>query len=256
MGMFLRLIACEVAVRELGHVAAFSPHCIDSEFLPVGNHDNPRKGKVDLQSRIDSIPEGKYDAILVGYGICNMILSGLKARNTQLVIPRAHDCITFFLGSKERYQQTFTDNCGSYYFTAGWLEFPLRRARAQGRNDPSELASQISPISMGKSFAELVEKYGEENALYLMEVSQSWAQKYQKAILIGMPFDQKLDLKSKVSQICQQHGWMMHEMQGDLTLLQRFVDGDWDPKDFLIVQPGQEVAFTYDEKVITATNPG
>jgi hypothetical protein len=133
------------------------------------------------------------------------------------------------------------------------LEFPLRRSKELGQAVASELASQISPISMGRSYAELVEKYGEENAQYLMEVSQSWAQKYQKGIIINQPFDEKLELNAKVNNICQQHGWAMDEIKGDLGLLQRFVNGDWASDDFLMVKPGEEVALTYNESIIASS---
>jgi hypothetical protein len=170
--MHLKVIACEVACREIGFAAAHSPNIVDFEFLPVGHHDDPKNGHQDLQTRVNAAPPGRYDAILVGYGICNLMLNGLSTRHTPLVIPRAHDCITFFLGSKERYQEVFNTCPGTYYFTAGWLEFSQRKARAQGSTlSADEVSAQTSPFALGKTYAELVSKYGEENASYLVEVT-------------------------------------------------------------------------------------
>src|SRR5262249_55290800 len=99
--MRLKVIACEIAKRELEHVAARSKSSIDFEFLPQGYHDVPAAGGQQIQRHIDAVTDGKYDAIVLSYGLCGKILEGLRCAHTQLVIPRAHDCITFFLGSKE-----------------------------------------------------------------------------------------------------------------------------------------------------------
>ncbi len=253
--MYLKILACEVACREIGFAAAHSPNMVDMEFLPVGHHDDPQHGRLDLQARVNSAPEGKYDAILVGYGICNLMLNGLAAHRTPLVIPRAHDCITFFLGSKERYHQVFHACPGTYYFTAGWLEFPQRKARANGSQSAGEeVGAQASPFALGKSYAELVAKYGEENARYLLEVTERWTQSYQRGLLIHFDFNQRLELREKVAEICRRHGWSMDELKGDLGLLQRWVDGAWNENDFLIVPPGQAVYPSYNDHVIEARN--
>src|SRR5690349_2498943 len=125
--MFLKLIGCEIAMREVQFAASRSPNLIDVEFLTQGYHDNPRTGQAEIQKRINAVPAAKYDAILLSYGLCSSILTGLTTSHTKLVIPRAHDCITLFLGSKERYQKCFSESPGTYYFTSGWLECAKRR---------------------------------------------------------------------------------------------------------------------------------
>ena len=39
-----------------------------------------------------------------------------------LVIPRAHDCIALFMGSRQRYREYFDAHPGTYYRTSGWIE--------------------------------------------------------------------------------------------------------------------------------------
>ncbi len=96
--MFYKVIACEIAFRELCYAAAQSRNLIDFEFLTQGYHDIPATGRTEIQKRIDAVPAGRYEAIVLGYGLCSNILTGLTTAHTPLVIPRAHDCITFFLG--------------------------------------------------------------------------------------------------------------------------------------------------------------
>jgi hypothetical protein len=259
--MHLKLLACEIAFREIAFAAARSPHLIDMEFLPVGHHDDPKSGRQDLQKRIDSLPENKFDAVLVGYGVCNQMLNGLRASKTRLVVPRAHDCITFFLGSKERYQKVFQECPGTYYFTPGWLEFPERKARAQGKIDAlsgagGEVAVQYSPFGLAQTFEQLSAKYGEENARYLMEVTESWAQNYQRGMLIRSEFDGQLRMRERVEKFCRPKGWAIEEIPGDLGLLQRWVDGNWAESDFLVVRPGEAVYPAYNDHIVEARKAG
>jgi hypothetical protein len=48
---FLKIIACEIAFREICHVAARSPNLLDLDFLTQGLHDTPRTGGVEIQRR-------------------------------------------------------------------------------------------------------------------------------------------------------------------------------------------------------------
>ena len=45
-------------------------------------------------------------------------------------------------------------------------------------------------------------------------------------------------------------GWEYTELQGDMSLIRRLADGDWESEDFLVVQPGQRVAESFDELVL------
>ena len=86
--MLFKVIACEIAFRELCMAAAHSTNLVDFEFLTQGYHDNPDIGLELIQEKIDDVPEGKYDAILLGYALCNNMLVGMTAKHTQLVIPK------------------------------------------------------------------------------------------------------------------------------------------------------------------------
>jgi len=249
--MFLKVIACEIAARELYYLAARSSNLIDLELLAQGYHDTPAKGREELQKRIAAAPGGKYDAIVLGYGLCSSILTGLAAGQTRLVAPRAHDCITFFLGSKERYQRCFTERPGTYYYTSGWLECFKRRGDKGSVWGGASLPAGANQ-GLGNAYAEGARKYGEDQAKYLIEEMSRWAQSYSHGTLIDFEFARHLKLREQVREVCAEKGWQYDELPGDLGLLEAMLEGRWEDPAFLVVQPGQKIVATFDEKVIRA----
>jgi uncharacterized protein DUF1638 len=249
--MFLKVIACEIAFREICYCAAISRSVIDLEFLTQGHHDVPCAGRLEIQKRIDAVPAGKYDAIVIGYGLCSQILTGLRTAHTPLVVPRAHDCITLFLGSKTRYKRLFTENPGTYYYTSGWLECRQRRG-ATLPHEGSIFMPAHSSAGSREAYEYWLEKYGEERARYLVEVMGDWSSRYNRAVLIDFDFARPLNLRERVQKICADQGWQYDELPGDLGLLQRLLDGEWNKEEFLIIRPGEHVNANYDESIIEA----
>ena len=97
-----KLIACEVFYREFCYIVATSKNIVDMEFVTQGLHDlDSNDMRAKLQERINNVDTEKYKAILLGYGLCNNGITGLTTSKIPLVVPKAHDCITFFFGSKE-----------------------------------------------------------------------------------------------------------------------------------------------------------
>lgn len=247
--MFLKIIACEVLFREVCACAAGARHQLDLEFLSQGYHDNPLVGIRRIQERIDAQEEGRYDAVLIGYGLCNNMLAGLQARDAPLVLPRAHDCITFFLGSKERYTEHFQARPGTYYYTSGWLEHRQRGGERPERRQGAGLGQQME-------YEALVAKYGEDNARFLLETLDNWTQHYSRGAFIDFPFSAHLPHKQTVRDLCSQRGWEYEEIAGDLGLLQTWLDGPWSEEEFLVVPPGQRIEPSYDAQIIQIEMPG
>ena len=120
----LKFIGCEIIYREACRLAAMSPHQVDVEFLRKGLHDLETADMVTkVQSTIDAIdPDDGYDAVLLGYARCNDGLVGITAGKIPLVIPRAHDCITFFFGSRHSYREYHAGCPGTFFLSSGWAE--------------------------------------------------------------------------------------------------------------------------------------
>jgi hypothetical protein len=251
MSQYFKIIACEVALREICQAVAQSSNIVDVEFLPQGLHDRPDRGAAEIQARVDAVPAGKYDALLLGYALCGNLITGLRATHTRLVVPRAHDCITFFLGSKERYAALSDEKPGAYFYTSGWLECVRRRGETMVPGHPAYLPLRAG-ASPGAGYDQWVAKYGEEKARQLMEVMGELTDHYTHGVLIDFDFTRPLRLPDQVRAVCDQRGWQFEQVAGDLRLLQRWVDGEWDPKGFLVVEPRHQIQPSYDEHVLRA----
>lgn len=242
--MHLKVIACEVLAREILYCAASARNTADIELNPQGYHADPERCRRELQAQIDAVPAERYDALLLGYALCSNSLVGIRAGSIPMVIPRAHDCITFYLGSKERYWDEFYRHPGTYYYTSGWLEHPQRhRDRKAGDKQAEERQS---------SFDRLAAKYGEDNARYITEVLGHWKTVYTHGALIEFPFTAHLGLEERVREICRERGWEFMKLEGDLSLIRRWLDGEWAPEDFLVVQPGQGIYATHGPDILGA----
>ena len=49
----------------------------------------------------------------------------------------------------------------------------------------------------------------------------------------------------------ERRGWRFEKLAGDVVLVRRLLDGDWE-RDFLVVRPGERVVMSYDDDVVRA----
>lgn len=242
--MRLKLLCCEVLFREVCRLMADSPHTCDAEFLPKGLHDlGVEKMTPRLQERIDRVPEGSCDAIVLVYGLCNNGITALRSRHTRLVAPRAHDCITLFFGSRERYRQYFDAHPGTYYRTTGWME----RNDDSGAND----ITVARKLGLFLRREELVRQYGEDNANYIMETMGDATANYSRLSFISMGLDCEERFCQAARKEAAEKGWEFEEIKGDMELLRKLIHGRWDD-DFLVLDPGLTIRPCYDDSIIKA----
>ncbi|GAB6166639.1 hypothetical protein JCM19992_26390 [Thermostilla marina] len=247
--MRYKLISCEILYREVCAVVARARQIVDIEFMPKGLHDIGSPAMhAELQAAIDRVDREKYGAILLGYALCSNGIVGLRSPHLPMVIPRAHDCITLFLGSKERYADFFSSNPGVYYKTSGWIE----RGEGLEQQDPSSIARRMGLL---EDFESLAKRYGEENAKYIYEQLGDLTRNYTKLVYIetGVEPDDRYEIHTR--RLAEEKGWQYQKLIGDLSLLQAMVDGDWNESRFLVVPPGGEVVVSYDEKIIDLRLP-
>jgi hypothetical protein len=244
--MRLKLISCEVFTRELCDAAAHSVHQVDLEFLPKGLHDIGCTGMRErLQSAIDRVDTSLFDTIILGYGLCNNGIAGLRARGVPLVVPRAHDCMTLFFGSRERYEEHFRKHPGTYFLTTGWIE------RGEATGDLRQLS--ISHANgMDLTYKELVEKYGEDNAQFLYDQLCDQTKHYRRLTFITMGLEPDGSFLAEAQKRAAEKGLEFATEQGDLRLIRALVGGPWRDDEFLTVHPGERIVTDFSGALIRA----
>jgi hypothetical protein len=247
----LKFIGCEIIYREACFLAATTPHQVDVEFLLKGLHDLPRQDMLKrLQATVDAASTGPaaYEAILLGYARCNDGLVGLKARTIPLVIPRAHDCITFFFGSRSAYQTYFDQHPGTYFMTTGWSE----------RNMPGEgnyarpaygMEGVMGKLGLTEPYDVMVAKYGKENADYIIESMGGWLKNYSRTLYLEMGVCDEKVFIDQARQEAERRAFEFELRKGDWTLLKKLFYAQWD-QDFVVVPPGKALIARNDEGVL------
>jgi hypothetical protein len=249
--MRLLALTCEVLARSVYLCAARSPQVVDVRLNRRGLHDDPPNLRTVLQEAIDAIGP-PYDAVVLAYGLCGGATAGLRAGPIPLVVPRAHDCITLFLGSRERYATEFGAHPGTYWYVQDYLE----------RSDDGSAFAGVGAVSDAearRTHEAYVAKYGEDNAAYLMEVLGGWRSHYDRAAFVEMGVVEPggaAAAEARARDDAERRGWLFEKLAGELLLVRRLIDGDWAADDFLVLQPGERLAMSYDEAVIRAEPAG
>jgi hypothetical protein len=231
--------------RPLYLCAASSPHIVDIELVEKGLHDQPSELSTLLQQKIDSTEVPKYDAVVLAYGLCGKATVGLQAKGIPLVMPRAHDCITFFLGSRTRYQKEFEQCPGTYWYAQDYVE------RSDGSS--STLALGAQDTALRETYDDFVAKYGEDNADYLMEVMGAWQSHYERAVFVDLGLDNSSAVEERARTEALNRGWAFERTDGDIVIFRRLLEGDWED-DFLVLQPGQRIEMAFNDDVISAAD--
>ena len=245
--MRLKAIACQVFTREFEHMLARSPYTVDLELIPMGLHTFGVDMRPHLQERIDAADPLGYDAILLSYALCGRGTEGLRAGRTQLVLPRAHDCLGVLMGDRHRYQDYFEDHPGVYYRSPGWVEFQTPDLKLQ-----PAFPSQKNAFGEQSSLEEFIAKYGEDNGRYLYEQFSSFRSRYSGLTYIsaGIASDGASRTRARAEALKQ--GWVFDEVIGSLSLLERLIDGTWDAANFLLVPPGATIRANLGDGIVEA----
>ncbi|MDR1598772.1 MAG: DUF1638 domain-containing protein [Oscillospiraceae bacterium] len=247
--MRIALIACRVFSRELNYYASQSPHAVELTWLPQGLHTYPDRLRQTVQSTIVEL-ERQYaakeshfeaDVIALGYGLCSNGVIGLKAGKLPLVVPRTDDCIAVFLGSQERYLNLFNQMRGCYWLNNGWIEYGWLE---EGHVPSSEMLTQRRN--------EYAEKYGEDNADFLIETEMSWIGNYHTCAYIESTVYDCPKYRETARRFADENKWERQTVSGDHRMLRMLTDGTWNDEEFLVVPPGYRIAPLYDGRKMAA----
>ncbi len=237
----LVVIACPSLQPDLEMLAAKAEAAIAFHHLERGLHEQSGEPlRLALQSAIDQSTE--CDAIVIAYGLCNRSVVGLKARAVPVVIPRAHDCIGILLGSSRRYLDEVAAKPGTYFQSAGWLK------AARDERQPEFTFGPNSNVTRER----LAERYGEDAADYLVDQFEGFTRHYRRLAYIAMPVDAAQGWEGEARNIATRRNWQYDRLEGDPGWLSRLLNGVWNDTEFLMLQPGERVTLTADERLIAA----
>lgn len=257
----IAIILCAVLEDEVRALAHHLPQLVAIHTLEQGLHNTPPLLRQRLQQAVDTLESTLHpDAIALAYGLCSRGTEEVTTRSAQLIIPRAHDCITLLLGSKERYAQYARENPGTYWYSPGWNRHHV---------PPGE-------DRYNESYAEYRKKFSEDDAQFLMETEQAWFSQYSRATyvdlgltaetpdgspglggspaLAGTSAPRTLAEDLAYTQKCAAWlKWSFDRQLGDPKLLRDLLQGPWDDDRFLVLNPGESLKMTADDRIIERT---
>jgi hypothetical protein len=209
-----KIIACPTVGEELKPLL---PDGFTLEMLEYGLHNVPESLHEQLQAAIDATgPE--YGTILLGYGLCANAILGLESRDFRLVMPRADDCITLFLGSRQEYLRQLSLAPGTFFLTKGWIEC--------GEDPYTEYCS-------------LRMKYGHEKAF---KIAKRYIQNYTRLALINSGSYKSEAYRKYARMVADYFDLTYEEIPGSNELLENLIGGIWE-RSFVVVPPGEVVQY-------------
>ncbi|ATW27420.1 DUF1638 domain-containing protein [Candidatus Formimonas warabiya] len=215
--MTQKIIACEVLKEEL--LAVTSGREIEFEFLPQGRHNYPEKLGRELQDILDGLTG--YERVVLAFGLCGGAAKNLRAGDFTLTIPRVHDCIPLLLGSKARFAEHQSEGTGTLYMSRGWTS---------------------SDGSIVSEYQRTYEKFGEKKAARIFEIMFNG---YRRVLFIsaGLPDEEKYVQRSKeIGQLLK----LDHQItQGNLTYIDKLVNGPWPEDEFINIAPHEVIKESY-----------
>ncbi len=239
--MRLLCLACESLARPVYACAAISPQQVDIELVPRHLHQ-PDEIRKRLQGLVDAAEGNGYGAVALAFGLCGQATAGLTARSIPLIIPRAHDCITLYLGSQARYDQEVAKEPGTYWYAQDYIE--------RNSGEPAALAmGQGGETDMQTLYQHYIQKYGKAKADRLMEVMDEWRSHYKRAVYLDTGLGDASAVEAEARSEAERRNWAFEHLQADLNLVCRLLNAEWGD-DFLVVPPGKVIGMSYDQEII------
>lgn len=236
----IALLACSVFEREIALHAQEAKHIAEVRFFEMGLHDRPDRLRAVLRENLEALDaRPDIEAVVLAYGLCGRGTAGLAPQSHRLVIPRAHDCVTVFMGGKEAYAEHQRRCPGCYYYTPGWN---------RGRRVPG-------PERVDLLRAEYADKFPADDVEFLLQVEREQWALHDLATYLDLGTDDAETEAAYARRCAEWLGWKFERLPGDPALLRDLLWGKWDGGRFQIVEPGRRLAHSPDESIFRAELP-
>ena len=190
---------------------------IDIRYLDQGLHRCPHKMPSLIQDQISQVAAGAGEIVL-GYGLCSNGIAGVTAVKSSLIVPRCHDCISFFLGSCSAYRKALKNRPGTYYLTAGWIR--------EGQDPLGIIENDYTP------------RLGRKTAVWGMKEE---LKHYSHFVFINTGAGNTDHLRKKTEENASFFNMKLEEIQGDLSYLKKLLYGPYSDEDFIFLKPGERI---------------
>ncbi len=211
------LVACKVMEPELEQLRRTRPH-VQVEYLEQSLHRTPQKMPERVKAVVDSVGD-RAERVVLGYGLCSNGIIGVQARRQELIVPRCHDCISFFLGSPEAHRREMDAHPGTYYLTPGWIA---------ERKDP-----------LGIIEDDYVKRVGREMGEWAMREE---LKNYTRIALVDTGVGDIEPLRARAQENARFFGMIYEEIEGrSLSYFAKLMDGPYDNTEFLRLKAGEAV---------------
>ena len=164
------------------------------DVMEWGLHVQPDLLRETLSRRIRTI-QHQVDAIMLGYGRCQVLDRLPDDFAVPVVYPKGEDCIGVLLGQK-RYEQELRKIPGTWFFTPGWAE-----------------------LGMEFIFKELQVQRLADKGHAPLEIAHRMLTNFSRALFIDMGQNECKGLKQKAQSIADEFGWQFEETNGTLNQL-------------------------------------
>lgn len=233
-----KIIACNIFKREIEFILD-DKKIKDVIFVEQGLHNSPSKMKMYLQDLIDEVENDeinivKYTGIILMYGLCGNGTLGLKTSKLKLIIPKIHDCMALFLGSKNKYKDIIDNNKGIYWYNHAWMD-----------HTPMPNDKYLDSIK-----SKYYEYYDEDNAEFLFQIELDGLKRYNKGLYINSPIVSNEKYKFFVKDACETFGWKYEEEDGNLSFIENIINGKFEHKNMLVLPPNEEIRLSIDSEVL------
>lgn len=208
------IIACSTIRPELQAVMK-ALGCDDPViFLDAQLHDRPDELRGAVQRELDQLTN--VDRVLMPFGYCGGTTVGLRTGDFELVLPKVDDCITLFLGSREK-RKAVPDERYTFFLTQGWLDSP--------RNILSEYQRLKEKYNQRRADRVMGAMYGHYHAIGLVDHGL-------------FPLEPQEETTDEIAALLHLE---RRTLPGTGSLLEKLLTGPYDDGSFLRIGPRSEV---------------
>ena len=204
------VISCRTVEDEVTAAAARAGVDYPVTWLESGLHNTPNILRERLQEALDGLDA---ERVLLAMGYCGNAISGVRAGEHELIVPRVDDCISLLLGSVERRVEV-SKELSAYFFTEGWMR---------------------GERNIWNEYLYTVEKYGEDMADTIMEMMYSH---YKTLALLDCGVGDLDALSEQVRPLAEALGLERKRVGATLSYIEQLFTGPWDDERFLVVSEG------------------